>query len=142
MHIGAITSTTVLSIALIHFDTYVFCHPILSEDEHLNGFRLVIDTWADTACAVKHAFVEAFIMVIFITERGFNTTLGCLNNIPISIFFNTCDAANSEIIILESKNSIYLCDNMENSLLNTIQASGVGVHVDTNPKRYYPDDTS
>ena len=87
MHIGAIISTTVLSIALSHFGTYVFSHPIISEDDHLNILMLVIDTWADTAFAVKHAFVESFVMASFITARGFNTTLGYLDNIPISTFF-------------------------------------------------------
>ena len=78
VRIGAVISTTVFSMALIIFATDVFHCPILSEAEHLNVFRLGIDTWADTACARKHAFVEECFMGKFINKKGFTTALGCL----------------------------------------------------------------
>ena len=52
------------------------------------------------------------------------------------------DATNSETVILEAQNSIYLCDNMDDLFLNPFQAEELGVRVDTRPKRYYTDDPS
>ena len=100
---------------------------------------MVIDTYADTACAGKYAFVEEFVMGKFITAKGFTTYLGSIDNITISNILYTYDATNGETIILEEKNSIYLCDKMYDLLLNTIQAEEIGVRVDTNPKSYYLD---
>ena len=58
MKIGAVISATVLSISRSHFDPDVFCPPILSKSDHLNGSRLGIGTWSDTECAGKNEFVE------------------------------------------------------------------------------------
>ena len=40
------------------YDYDSFRHPVLTHDEKNNGARLGIDTWADTVCAGKHAYVE------------------------------------------------------------------------------------
>ena len=34
-----------------------FRHPILTDYELKNGCRLGFDTWADTSCAGKHAYI-------------------------------------------------------------------------------------
>ena len=57
VRIGAVISTTVLSIALIHFDPEVFLHPILSKADYVNVSMLVIDTCGNSPCAGKHQFV-------------------------------------------------------------------------------------
>ena len=89
-----------------HFYPDFFCHPILSETEYLNGSRLGIDTWYDTACAGKQSFVEKFIMGNFITTRGFTTALISLDNLPIAIILYSYDASNCVTIILDANNSI------------------------------------
>ena len=81
MNIVAVTSTNVLYISKSHFDTVVFSRPVLSEADHLNVSRLVIDILYDTACTGNHVFVEEFFMGEFITARGFTTSLGSLDNI-------------------------------------------------------------
>ena len=78
----------------------------------------------------------------FITARGFTTDICYLDDLPISNFLYNCDSVNGETILLEAKNSIYLCDKMDDSLLNPIQAEEVGVWVDNLPKRYYLYDLS
>ena len=81
-------------------------------------------------------------MVKFITSKGFTIYLCSLVNIPIENVLYSYDAENGKKIILEAKNSIYLFDNMDDSLMNPIQVEEVEVRVDTRPKRYYPDDRS
>ena len=53
-----IITTTILSISPSNFNPDVFNHTILSEAKHLNGSRLAIDTWDNTACAGKNEFLE------------------------------------------------------------------------------------
>ena len=115
----------------------VFCHTILSKAKHINGWRLGIDTWDNTACEGKHAFVEAFIMGKFITAKAFTTSIGYLHNLLIVNVLYVCDAENGEMTILEAKNSIYLCDKMDDSFPNSIQDEEVGVLVETCTKRFF-----
>ena len=35
-----------------------FTHPVPSDTEHVEDFKLGIDSWEDTFCAGKNAFVE------------------------------------------------------------------------------------
>ena len=59
-NIGIITSFIAKDITNSNAGT--FCHPILSDIEHVEGCKLGIDFWADTCCAIKHAFFEEFIV--------------------------------------------------------------------------------
>ena len=58
MRVGAVSSTIVLSIVQSHFYPNVLFNPILSKADYLNVLRLGIETWANTACVGKHAFLE------------------------------------------------------------------------------------
>jgi hypothetical protein len=58
------------------FNSDKFRHPTLSEKEHNDGARLGIDSWADTACAGKHAYVEEFIIGKYVNASGFTSSLG------------------------------------------------------------------
>ena len=100
VHIGYVISTTGLYISLSHFNTYAFCHTILSESEHLNLLSLVIDTWANIVCAGKHEFAEELVMGDFITEKCFTTDPVSIENLPIAIFFYSYDAENGETMVL------------------------------------------
>ena len=53
------------------YDYDSFRHPLLTHDEKNNGARLGIDTWADTACAGKHAYVEELVIDKVVTASGF-----------------------------------------------------------------------
>ena len=60
-HIEMITS--LISKAVTNSNAGTFFHAVLSYIEHVEDCRLGIDSWADTCCAGKHAFVGEFIEV-------------------------------------------------------------------------------
>ena len=121
------------------FSSENFRHPTLSEKEHNEGARLGIDSWADTACAGKHAFVEEFIIGKYVNASGFSSSLGSLKRLPVANVLYAYDAIDGTVLVLESNNSIYMGDKMNDSLLNPIQAEEVDVRIDIRPKRYYSD---
>ena len=137
-HIGMITSR--IAKAVTDSSTDTFRHPTLSDAEHNDGCKLGIDTWADTCCAGKHAFVEEFVEGKTVTATGFTSSLGSVKNLPIANVLYAYDATDGTVILLECNNSIYLGTKMSDSLMNPIQAEEVGVRVDARPKRYYPED--
>ena len=59
-------------------------HPVLTSAEHTSGCHLGIDTWADTMCSGKHAFVEEFVEGKSVTATGFTPSLGSLPSLPIA----------------------------------------------------------
>ena len=115
-----------------------FRHPTLSQEEHRSGTRLGIDSWADTSCAGKHAYVEEFIVGKTITATGFSSALGSLADLPMANVLYAHDLEDGTVVLLEVNNSIYMAENMNDSLLNPIQAEEEDVRVDLRPKRYYP----
>ena len=94
---------------------------------------------SDTACAGQHAFVEEFVMDKMVTASGFMQELGALTYLPVANVLYAYNTPYGETLILESNNTIYLGEKMEDSLINPIQAEEIGVQVDTRPQRYYPD---
>ena len=117
-----------------------FRHLFLSDTEHVEGFKLGNDSRADACCAGKHAFLKEFIEDKNITDTGFNSYPGSVSNIPIENDVYAYDAPDGTVLFLECNNLIYLGQKISDSLLNPIQAEKVSVHVDTRPKRYYPND--
>ena len=107
--------------------------------EHQRGTRLGIDTWADTNCAGKHAYVEEFVVDKFVTAGGFSASLGTLPDLPIANVLYAYDNDNGNTFILECNNSIYLGNQMNDSLMNPIQAEESDVRIDVRLKRYYTD---
>ena len=123
-------------------DLSSFCHPVLTEDEIRNGCRLGFDTWADTSCSGKHAYVEAFVEGKMVTATGFSSTLGQLENLHVAHVVYAHDLNDGSVILLENNNTIYMGENMEDSLINPIQCEDNMVHVDTRPAKYYPNEVS
>ena len=115
-----------------------FRHPILTENEHNNGCRLGLDTWADTSCAGKHAYVEEFIEGRSVTATGFLPSLGSVSNLPIANVLYAYDTVDGQVFILESNNAIYLGADMDDSLQNPIQCEEAGVRIDLRARKYYP----
>ncbi|GFH50714.1 hypothetical protein CTEN210_07190 [Chaetoceros tenuissimus] len=131
--------TTKISAARTSFDIESFVHPNLTSLEHQRGTRLGIDSWADTNCAGKHAYVEEFVVDKFVTAGGFSASLGTIPDLPIANGLYAYDNDEGKIYIIECNNSIYLGDRMDDSLVNPIQAEESDVRVDVRPKRYYSD---
>jgi hypothetical protein len=98
-----------------------FRHPSLTPEELFNGTRLGIDSWADTSCAGKHAYVESFVEGKTANASGFSSALGLMKNLPIVNVAYAYDADNGETIILENHNAIYIGSDMNDSLLNPIR---------------------
>ena len=131
--------TTTISAARSSFDVENFVHPTLTAHELQHGTRLGIDTWADTNCAGKHAYVEEFIVDKFVTAGGFSAALGTIQNLPLANVLYAYDNDDGNPFVLECNNAIYLGDKMTDSLMNPIQAEESDVRVDLRPSRYYPD---
>ena len=119
-----------------------FRHPILTPEEMFNGTRLGIDSWADTSCAGKHAYVESFVEGKLVNASGFSTSLGSMKNLPIANVVYAYDMSDGQTLLIENHNAIYLGDNMNDSLINPIQAEENNVHIDIRPRRFYPSETN
>ena len=104
----------------------------------MNGTRLGFDSWADTSCAGKHAFVESFVEGKSVNAVGFSHSLGTMENLPIANVVYAYDFNDGRTVLLENFNAIYLGDSMQDSLVNPIQCEDNGVHIDLRPKQFYP----
>ena len=141
--VRAVLSARILTtIAASRFNPDTFRHPVLSEKEIYDGCRLGIDTWADTSCSGKHLYVEEFIMGKYVTATGFTKELGQIDSLPLANVLYAYDKPDSEVVILELNNTIYLGDRMEDSLMNPIQCEEEDIRVDVRPSRYYTDSTA
>ena len=85
-----------------------FRHPVLSDREHTDGGKLGIDSWADTCCAGKHAFVEEFIEGKTVTASGFTASLGSLKNLPLANVLYAYDGKDGKVTLIECNNAIYM----------------------------------
>ena len=134
--ITSIQST--IAVAKVKHSISRFKHPKLTDDELMNGTRLGFDSWADTSCAGKHAFVESFVEGKTVNAVGFSHSLGKLENLPIANVVYAYDFSDGRTVLIENFNAIYLGESMEDSLVNPIQCEDNGVHIDMRPKRFYP----
>ena len=116
-----------------------FRHPILTHEEYVSGCRLGFDTWADTSCSGRHAYVEAFVEGRMVTATGFSSSLGQLENLHIAHVIYAYDMPNGQVILLENNNTIFMGDNMNDSLIIPVQCKDNNVHVDVRPAKYYPE---
>ena len=123
-------STQIFAAATSRYKIETFVHPKLSDDEHFHGTRLGFDSWADSCCAGKHAYVDSFVEGKFINASGFSTALGKLENLPIANVIYAHDLENGEVILLENHNAIYMGNDMVDSLVNPIHMEESGVHLD------------
>ena len=114
-----------------------FKHPKLSKNELQDDCKLKLDTWTDTGCSGKRAYVEEFVIRKTVTTMGFSSSLGKLDNLPNAQVLYAYNHEDGSVLLLEHNNTIYLGDAMQDSLSNPLQPEEVGVRVDLSPKRYY-----
>jgi len=132
------TSSVTVSISkATHSNTRSFKHPTLSQTELQFGSKLGWDSWAETSCSGKHAYVEEFVEGRTVTATGFSSSLGSIKDLPIAHVLYAYDAADGETLILEHNNTVYLGDNLVDSLANPIQSEDNDVRVDIRPKVIY-----
>ena len=79
-----------------------FRHPQLNGNELAEGCKLGIDSYADTSCSGKHAYVEEFIEGASVTTTSFANSLGKLENLPIVNMAYTYDHDDWTVILLEN----------------------------------------
>ena len=89
-----------------------FRHPKLSNTELRNGCKLGLDTWADTGCSGKHAYVEVFFIGKKVTVMGLSFSLGKLENLACVHVLYAYDHEDGSVLLLELNNIIYLGDAM------------------------------
>ena len=114
-------------------------HNALSSKEMKDGCRLGIDSWADTTCAGKHAFVESYVEGKIVNATGFSSSLGSIDNLPIVNAIYAYDYPNGDTILLVVDNAIYFGSLMDDSLLNPIQCFENDVKIDLRPSKFYQD---
>ena len=111
----------------------------LTDEELKVGYKLGIDSWADTCCVDKHAYIESYVEGKTVTTNGFSNELPAIKNLSI---VNAKYAYDSEITgktyILCIDQAISLSESMEHALLCTNQCRTNGILVDTRPSIYYP----
>ena len=117
-------------------DIVPFRHPKLNDNELYNGTRLGFDSWADTSCAGKHAYVEAFIEGRSVTATGFSSTLGSIDNLNIAHVIYAYDMNDGNTVLLENNNAIYMGDMMVDSLINPIQCEDNNVEIYLRPSKF------
>ena len=120
------------------FSVDTFRHPLLTQDELSQGTKLGIDSWADTCCAGKHCYVEEFVEGKMVNATGFTPSLGTVSNLPIVHALYAYNSPDGEVFLIECNNSIYLGEDMIDSLVNPIQCEENNVRVDIRPRAYYP----
>ena len=65
-----------------------------------------------------------------VNAQGFSSSLGKIEDFPITQVLYTYNMPDSTIIIIECNDSIYLGNDMDDSLINPIQCEDNGVRVD------------
>ena len=108
----------------------------LSHDELKLGCKIGLDSWADTCCAGKHAYVDSFIEGKTVTASGFSSSLPTIADLPIANVKFAYDSPMGSTYILSIYNAIYLGDKMENSLLCPNQCREAGVIINDCPHLY------
>ena len=68
------------------------------------------------------------------TATGFSSSLGSIKDLPIAHISYAYDAAEGDTLILEHNTTVYLGDNLVDSLDNPIQSEDNDVLVDIRPK--------
>ena len=108
----------------------------LTKAELQNGCKLGFDSFANTCCAGRHAHVESFLEGRTVTGKSFSDKVPTLKNLPIANVLYAYDTDDGQqTFILRVNNSIYLGDDMEDSLLCPNQCPDIGIKMDTRPKR-------
>ena len=108
--------------------------PKLSHDEILNGFKLGIDTHADSSCAGKHVRILEYIDGKTYTVSPFLSSYQPTSNISMINGVIAVDKDDGGGYILELNNFLNFSDSMNDSILVPMQARQNGVVIDDVPK--------
>lgn len=111
----------------------------LTDEEMKIGCKLGIDSWADTSCVGKHAYIESYVEGKTVTANAFSSDLPAIKNLPIVNARYAYDSViNGKTYILCINQAISLGNSMEHALLCPNQCRANGIQIDTRPSVYYP----
>ena len=102
------------------------------------GFRLGLYSWSDAGCSGKYSYFDEFFEVKSVNVTEFTSTLGYINNLPVSHVLYAFDKEDETVALIEHNNTIYMGGGMINSLANPIQCEDNDVRIDLHPKFYCP----
>ena len=125
-----------------HYKSTYFCHPFLSEDEIKSGCILGLDSWADTGCSGKHAYIGGFVEGKSVSVTGNTSTLRSIDKIPIARVLYAFYKEDGTLLFLEHNTTIYMGGDMIDSLANTIQCEDNDVRFNLRPKVYHPNNNN
>ena len=115
--INIFTSSTIASASRQNYDLKLpRYNPLLTDSELKEGCKLGIDSWADTSCAGKHAFIDAVVEGKTVTANAFSSELPTLKNLEIVHAKYAYDADDGRTYILCVNSSIHIGPSTENSL--------------------------
>ena len=114
----------------------------MNDEELRNGCKLGFDSYADTCCVGRHARVESIIEGKTVSASGFTDAMPVMENLPLANILYAYDTQDGETFILRVNNSIYLGDQMEDSLLCPNQCFENGILIDTRPTIYCKEESA
>ena len=80
-----------------------------------------MDSWSDTGCSGKHAYVDEFVDGNSVNVTGLTSTLGSIYNLPISRLLCAFDKNYVTIVLLEHNNTIYMGGEIIDTFFNPIR---------------------
>ena len=113
-------------------------HKVLSQHEMLQGCKAGLDSWADSCCVGKHAFIREVIEGKLVNAHGFSNDLPSINDIPIVNCTFAYDDSDGKTFLLEFNNALYLGEKMEHALICPNQCEHNGTRIDLRPSYFYP----
>ena len=79
-----------------------------------------LDSWADTGCSGKHAYVNNVFEGNIVNVTGLTSTLGSIDNLTITHVLYAFDKEGGTMVLLEHNKTIYMGDDMVYFLANPI----------------------
>ena len=68
--------------------------------------RLGLDSWDDTGCSCKHAYVDGFVEGKSVNVTGFTSTFVYIYNITISHVLYAFDKEYGTVVLIEHNNTV------------------------------------
>ena len=99
-------------------------------------------SWDDTGFPDKHAYVDEFVYGKSVNVTVFKSTFWYIDSLPITNAFYAFYKEDGTVVLLEHNNTIYMGNNMIDSLANPIQCEDNDVRIDLRSKVYYPNNNN
>ena len=99
-----------------------------------SGCRLGLEYWSETSCSGKHDYVDELVEGKSVNITGFTSTLESIDNILIAHVLYEFNKEDINVVLLKYNNTIYMDDDMIDSLANFIQCRNNDVIINLRQK--------